>query len=139
MWRIWGQCVGTAIACVSCSQHEAVARTAASELGCSEKQVRVTDLEGDRYRAGCGGQSRVYQCDEGHCELEGFYARKAQTRAEREFACDAIEVRWINEETYHVEGCGKSTNYDCDDEGCLAEGAQRDEGPAFVVIPVGTR
>jgi hypothetical protein len=93
------------------------------------------DLEGDRYRAGCGGHARVYQCYEGECAPEGFLAGKAKARAEREFACQSVDVRWVNDETYHVEGCKRAANYDCDSDGCVVEGAGHDASPLIVVVP----
>jgi hypothetical protein len=135
MWcKLFGACAGLML--VACTSQASVAvRTAHEEFRCPEEELLVDELESDRYRVRGCGRAQVYQCVPNvPCQHEGWLAARAKERAEREFDCPdgKLKVRWVQDETYRVEGCGHAATYACSADGCEPEGGRTTE---VVVVP----
>ncbi|MBK7581359.1 MAG: hypothetical protein IPI67_14240 [Myxococcales bacterium] len=137
LWRSFLAVVVVSASAAACGSASAVAvEHAARDFGCPARSVRAQELESDRYKvAGCG-DSAIYEChvDQG-CWREGYQAGAAKERAARELDCpaSAINVRWVQEETFRVDGCGQSRVYSCDDGSCVPEGSQKRDLTVIVV------
>jgi hypothetical protein len=91
-------------------------RTASSEFNCPSQRLSVEDVESDRYRVQGCGRTQIYQCEGGTaCWREGRLARRALERGAKTFSCEPsrVEVHWIEDETYRVQGCGHDDVYAC--------------------------
>ncbi len=99
---------------------------ASRDFACPEESVHAKEIRNDRFRVRGCGKTGVYECHSGQgCWKEGYRAKVARERAEREFGCprEQIRVRWVQQETYRVEGCDQARVYECDEETCIPEGS----------------
>ncbi len=122
--------VGVLTCCPGCTSQASVATEfAARDSGCPPDSVKVQELESERYQTvGCE-RTAVYECWNDTCWREGRLAANARSRATREFGCapDAIQVRWVQNEVYRVEGCRQQATYECDDDQCAPEATVKNQ------------
>ena len=122
-----------------CGPNQALAAVnyASRDGQCPSESIKVQELGSDRFKTvGCG-RSAVYECWNDTCWREGHFASQARVRASREFDCSpgAIQVRWVQDETYSVHGCNRSATYRCDEGQCVPESSGEGTGPTFIVVP----
>nr|HMR04477.1 hypothetical protein [Polyangiaceae bacterium] len=132
-----GYIFGALALCSGCTNQATVAAEfAARDSGCAVDAVRVQELESDRYKTHGCERTAVYECWNDTCWREGRLAGNARSRATREFGCaaDGLQVRWVQNEVYRVEGCGQRATNECSDDECTPEAAGKTQ-TNIVIVP----